>query len=462
MSSWQSPEEGSPPPGSRQREPGHLLLFLDQGWPGRALPSKSLSLDGLIAFLQRRGFTVHWAPSLRQAEVELSQHPIGVGIVDLESIGPSLYRVYELLRAGTAPVPVLLVGSPRFRERTTRPRALDKGEEYVCLDQTFSYEYLALRLRRLLLRTYPNWEAAADDTGADQGLPGRDGPLGRLVCVTATRDGSGKTTVAANLAVGMAELYRRQVIVIDADLHNGDVDVALGVRSSAYNPRRSLNDLAGLLGWSDGDWRLTAPRAVADLSARLLEHVLYRHASGLRVLPGPEKPGRVDEIVPWLLPRVVEVSRGAFEFTIVDMPSAQSELSASLLEAASSIVVVLKPEVSSVRTTVRFVEEAAERGWSEKLVLVLNRADSSRVTGVARSEVEAQLGRRTLPINSSSEILQAVAEGGVAITHYPGSKVAEGFRQVLAQIANEPTTDQPRRPLQGLLGRRYDDVSDPI
>ena len=59
-----------------------------------------------------------------------------------------------------------------------------------------------------------------------------------MITVFAAKGGCGKTTVAINLAVALAEDPDRRVALVDLDLRNGDVAATLGLTAGS----RPLDD----------------------------------------------------------------------------------------------------------------------------------------------------------------------------------------------------------------------------
>ena len=93
--------------------------------------------------------------------------------------------------------------------------------------------------------------------------------VGRVVTVVGAKGGVGTTTVATHLALAARELGEPAVCLVEYDLQAGDLRAFLDL---PY--RRSVVDLV----------------PVADeLTARHLTEALYTHASGLRVLLGPQE-----------------------------------------------------------------------------------------------------------------------------------------------------------------------------
>src|SRR5262245_26422201 len=96
-----------------------------------------------------------------------------------------------------------------------------------------------------------------------------------VITVFSNKGGAGVTTLAANLAVGLKLLTRREVALADFDIHSGDAAFVLGV-----SPGRSMGDL------------VAAPR----IDSALVQEALTRHESGIFVLPQPEQLDRVDGV----------------------------------------------------------------------------------------------------------------------------------------------------------------------
>ena len=98
-----------------------------------------------------------------------------------------------------------------------------------------------------------------------------DGELGQVITVFSTKGGAGKSVIATNLAVVLAQRSERPVVLVDADLQFGDIAVMLKLA-----PQHTIVDAVG---------------ALDRLDAAVLQNLLIRHEpSGLYVLPAPLEP----------------------------------------------------------------------------------------------------------------------------------------------------------------------------
>ena len=95
---------------------------------------------------------------------------------------------------------------------------------------------------------------------------------GRIVTVFSPKGGVGKTTMAVNLALALADKGARKVCLVDLDLAFGDVAITLQLF-----PTHTIEHAIG---------------SEDSIDAPMLESLLTRHADSLMVLAAPEPPRR--------------------------------------------------------------------------------------------------------------------------------------------------------------------------
>ncbi|MEY2571247.1 MAG: pilus assembly protein CpaE, partial [Acidimicrobiaceae bacterium] len=124
-----------------------------------------------------------------------------------------------------------------------------------------------------------------------EGAAGEGGEIGQIITVFSTKGGSGKSVIAANLAVVLARRSDRPVVLVDADLQFGDIAVMLKLA-----PQHTIVDAVG---------------SIDRLDPGLLQNLLVRHEpSGLLVLPAPLEPAFADQIAADDMVRIVDMLRG--------------------------------------------------------------------------------------------------------------------------------------------------------
>jgi pilus assembly protein CpaE len=240
--------------------------------------------------------------------------------------------------------------------------------------------------------------------------------VGRVVTVVGAKGGVGTTTAAVHLALAARELGEPSVCLVEYDLQAGDVRAFLDLPF-----RRSVADLV----------------PVADeLTTRHLSEALYTHASGIRVLLGPQEGEQAETVTAAAARNILTAIRTREDLTIVDAGSMLSEASAIAVEMADTVVIVTTPDVVSLRGVVRTYSlwdrlkiEPAE------VVALLNR--TSR-----KLEVQSDLARRVVPVPvlqttvpADFFALESAVNTGIPTAHGASEAMLRPMAAVLGEIS---------------------------
>jgi len=240
---------------------------------------------------------------------------------------------------------------------------------------------------------------------------------GRLVVSFSTKGGVGKSVVATNIAVGLAQRSERPVAVIDADLQFGDVAVMLGLP-----PEHTVIDAAAAVGHGD---------------AELIRSLTTEHASGLLVLPAPIEPSSADQVRPEQMFGIVRSLQEFCSFVIVDMPPHFDDLVLALIEGADEVLVIASmdiPSIKNLKVGMQTLDLLAVAG--EKLHLVLNRANSKVLLEIG--EIEQTLGLRAqFQIPSDISVPQAVNRGTPVLIDNPKSPAGKGLDTIVTWLLGD-------------------------
>ena len=120
-----------------------------------------------------------------------------------------------------------------------------------------------------------------------------------LIAVLGPKGGTGKTLVATNLAVALAQ-RDANVVLVDLDLQFGDVGLALGL-----SPERTMYDLV---------------KAGPPFDHDKLDRHLIKHSSGVKVLVAPTRPDQASAVSIDFLRDVYASLRTMCDVVIVDTP----------------------------------------------------------------------------------------------------------------------------------------------
>ncbi|MDH4076973.1 MAG: AAA family ATPase [Acidimicrobiia bacterium] len=249
-------------------------------------------------------------------------------------------------------------------------------------------------------------------------------PRRRVITVISPKGGTGKTTLATNLAVGLARRQPNQVALLDLDIQFGDCASALGLK-----PERSLVD--AMKGLSH------------DRSA--LKVFLSIHPSGLAVLAPPDDLAAVDDIEADQLKLLISALAEEFPFLVIDTGSGIDPACVAALELSTDLLLLSTTDVPSIRALRRQVETLDRIGMSTaRRTFVLNRANAK--VGLSVGDVEAAVGMAAdFHIPSSRLIPVSTNEGSPAIERDSGG-VAAKFDEIAEHFA--PRSDgAPRHSL---------------
>jgi pilus assembly protein CpaE len=244
------------------------------------------------------------------------------------------------------------------------------------------------------------------------------GPSARIIALASPKGGSGKTTVASNLAVGLAMAAPGRVAMVDLDLQFGDVGSALQLL-----PEHSIADAA---------------ESLATLDPMGLKVFLTPHPSGLHVLCAPDSPAEGDQVTSDAAARMLRLLATEFSYIVVDTCAGLNENTLAAFEVATDILFVCTMDVSSVRSLRKEIQALDQLGMhAPQRHFVLNRAQSR--VGLEPGDVERTVG---LPIDvavpSSRAVPLSMNQGVPVVQSDPRSPVAKSVRQLVHRFAGRP------------------------
>lgn len=228
------------------------------------------------------------------------------------------------------------------------------------LTKPFDLEELDLRIRTLLARSAPSPES--DSSGGTC----------RLISVFSLRGGVGKTSLAVNLAVTLAQLWNEPIPLFDLSLQNGHAAIFLGL-----HPRATLDDL--IEHWQE----------YTDLDA--LDEFFTEKPNLVRLLAAPKYPASAERVSAEMLKHLVKLVRSQSSFLIADLASKLDNAMLAVLQSSDVILLLMAPEVASVHSAVEALDALRALDYpKERVCLVLNQTISRR--GLSPGQVETAVG----------------------------------------------------------------------
>ena len=235
-----------------------------------------------------------------------------------------------------------------------------------------------------------------------------------LVAVLGPKGGTGKTTIATNLAADLAT-RGRETLLVDLDLQFGDVGVVLGVE-----PEHTIYDLA---------------TAGGTMDAERLRGFTGRSRDGVNVLLAPVRPDQADAVTAEHITAILDLARTTYDVVVVDTPPAFTSGVIAAVDQADLIVMLGSFDLPGLKNMKLGMETLQMMDVpSTRILPVLNRANTK--VGLLVADVTKVLGRAPeVAVPSDRGVPQSVNASRPIICMQPKSSPARSFRAIGDRVA---------------------------
>jgi pilus assembly protein CpaE len=241
---------------------------------------------------------------------------------------------------------------------------------------------------------------------------------GRVITVASPKGGVGKTTVSANLAIGLTAAAPQSTVLVDLDVQFGDVASALGL-----TPEYALPDVA---------------HGPAAEDTMVLKTFLTQHPSGLYAVCGAESPAAGDTVSAADVSRLLTSLAREFRYVVVDTAPGLSEQTLAALDRATDVVMLSSMDVPGVRGLRKELDVLRELCMIPAgRHVVMNLADPRG--GLSVRDVETAIGTGVDVVVPRSAAVPVSTNQGVPIVA-GGRKdpAAKELRRLVARFAATP------------------------
>ena len=248
--------------------------------------------------------------------------------------------------------------------------------------------------------------------------------MAEIIVVTSGKGGVGKTTSSASLACGLAKAGKKTA-VIDFDVGLRNLDLIMGCE------RRVVYDFVNVV---NGE---------ASLKQALIKDKRFDNLHVLAASQTRDKDALTKEGVEKVLK---DLADEGFDYIVCDSPAGIEKGAFLAMYFADRAVVVVNPEVSSVRDSDRILgllaskTQKAEKGERVKEHLLLTRYSPKRVEAgdmLSIADVQEILGLEVVGvIPESPEVLQS-SNAGVPVILDEVSPAGQAYTDAVARILGE-------------------------
>jgi pilus assembly protein CpaE len=241
----------------------------------------------------------------------------------------------------------------------------------------------------------------------------------RTIAVHSLRGGTGSSSLAVNLAVGLASLWKTHTLLIDLSMVAGQVALMLNA-----SLRRTWADLASF--------------GPGELEPELIDSIIYNHESGLSFIAAPTFPSEAETIKSETFGVALQLLGRKFDYIVADLSHDFSAITIQALDAADLVLMVASPDMSSIRAAAAAMDTYSKLNYPpDKIRLVLN-ATFPR-SGLTKERIEAALKTRvTATIPYAQELfVEAINLGRPLIFAKPDESVSGLLEDLAFHLSKE-------------------------
>jgi len=247
--------------------------------------------------------------------------------------------------------------------------------------------------------------------------------MGEVITITSGKGGVGKSTLSANLAVGLAESGKK-VVAVDFDIGLRNLDMILGLEN------RIVYDVIDVM------------EGRCNLSQALIND---KRSKNLYFLPASQTSDKTildkDKVQ-----KLIESLKNEFDIIILDSPAGIESGFEHSIFLADRAIIVTTPDVSAVRDADRVIgiidakSQKAKDGGEVLKHVVINRLKPEMVDSGSMLSVDDVLSILALPligiVPDDEEIITSTNEGE-PIFYNKNSMAGEAYRRITKRILGE-------------------------
>ena len=379
-----------------------------------AVDDNLVNLKVVSATLEKGGYTVETAQSGPKALEMVDRFRPDLILLDINMPDMDGYEVCRRLRKkqSTTAIPVIMLTANDTLEE--KIKGFEAGADDY-LTKPFQPAELLVRIGVLLRRAT---RVQSEKTSINS----------KVSAVFSLRGGVGVSVFAANLAAGYRQIWGESVVLVDMVLNMGQSALMLNL------PLRNT--------WAD-----LGSIPPAEIDEEVVKNVLLEHASGLNVLAAPRTSVEGEAVQIDSIRKVLDVLRANFSYIVLDLPHDFSDVTLTGLDYADEVILLMAPELASVRASVGALEVFDTLGYSRNDIHIGMNWIFER-KGLAKGDIENVLKKPfefMIPF-ASEPIVTSINLGNPPVFEGETSPLGALFEDIAFNFSKEE--DRKNRPAE--------------
>ena len=240
----------------------------------------------------------------------------------------------------------------------------------------------------------------------------------KIISVTGAKGGVGKSTIAVNLSVVLAESFPDLVVLVDFYTQFGDIPTMMNIV-----PKGTIVDVMPVC---------------KELDVDLVGNYITKHASSVHVLVTSTEPRPPDVVSVECLDNLFYVLKHTYRYIVVDMPPMLHAATLHVLTNSTLILLVASlSDLTTITDTKRFYDALrAQHIAKESIGIVLNRV--MKGNKLETSDIEDMFDHRVVgQVDNDDRVTIAANQGTPLAMTDKNSSFTRGVRN-LADVMSVP------------------------
>ncbi len=255
----------------------------------------------------------------------------------------------------------------------------------------------------------------------------------KIFSVFSNKGGIGKTSIASNLALELANVTKEKVALIDLNFQLGDITTFMDIKPS-FNISYMLQNL---------------DKINEDFLLSTLEKY---NQSSLYVLADPPYFKQADNISPKQITKLFNILRDTFSYIVVDLESSFDAKNIAALTESDLVFLVTIANLPALRNAQRCLELFGKLGFdADRIQLLLNRYMENDEVGI--KDIENVLERKIywkFP-NNYFTMMSAINKGIPVCESNPDSNISLSYRDFALKLTDRIYRDNLVKKFENLF-----------
>lgn len=246
----------------------------------------------------------------------------------------------------------------------------------------------------------------------------------KIISTFSNKGGIGKTSIAVNLAVELAQMTKEKVALVDLNLQLGDVATFLDM-----SPAFAMDYIADNINNLDDEELLKAMTR-------------YKNTS-LYVIADPLNVDKSQDITAEQIKNILTALKRTFSYIVIDIGTNIDSKTITALDYSDLILLISTANLPAIRSTQRCMEFFKKLNYSsEKTKLVLNRyMDNEEIKTTDIEEVFKQKVYWKIP-NNYLTMMSAINKGVPVNEINPEANISVNYRTFAARVSDYLITER--------------------